>query len=52
MDLNLHDIYKQVDQHIMRYANDSGIENTDNWIETKLPDLDRDTKDEVGIDFD
>ena len=52
MDLNLHDIYKQVDQHIMRYANNSGIENTDHWIETKLPDLDRDTKDEVGIDFD
>ena len=52
MDLNLHDIYKQVDQHIMRYANNSGIENSDHWIETKLPDLDRDTKDEVGIDFD
>ena len=52
MDLNLHDIYKQVDQHIMKYANNSGIENKDHWIETKLPDLDRDIKDEVGIDFD
>ena len=52
MDLNLHDIYKQVDQHIMKYANNSGIDNKDHWIESKLPDLDRDIKDEVGIDFD
>ena len=52
MDLNLHDIYKQVDQHIMNYANASGIENADHWIESKLPDLDRDKGDEVTIDFD
>ena len=51
-DLNLHDIYKQVDQHIMNYANAAGIENKDHWIEPNLPDLDRDTKEEVGIDFD
>ena len=36
----------------MKYANNTGIENRDHWIETKLPDLDRDIKDEVGIDFD
>ena len=51
MDLNLHDIYKQVDQHIMNYANAAGIDNKDHWIESKLPDLDRDKKEEVGIDF-
>ena len=28
MDLNLHDIYKQVDQHILNYATAAGIENT------------------------
>ena len=52
MDLNLHDIYKQVDQHIMNYATAAGIENKDHWIEPHLPDLDRDIKEEVGIDFD
>ena len=51
MDLNLHDIYKQVDQHIINYANAAGIDNKDHWIENKLPDLDRDQKEEVGIDF-
>ena len=29
MDLNLHDIFKQVDQHIWRYANAAGIDNKD-----------------------
>jgi len=52
MDINLHDIYKQVDQHIMNYAKAAGIENKDNWIESNLPDLERDFKEEVGIDFD
>ena len=27
MDLNLHDLYKQVDQHIMNYVNAAGIDN-------------------------
>ena len=51
-DLNLHDIYKQVDQHIMNYATEAGVENKSHWIEQNLPDLDRDIKEEVGIDFD
>ena len=52
MDLNLHDIFKQVDQHIWRYADAAGIDNKEHWIEPHLPDLDRDSPDEVGIDFD
>ena len=52
MDLNLHDLYKQVDQHIMRYVNAAGIDNKDHLVEPNLPDLDRDNKEEVGIDFD
>ena len=52
MDLNLHDIYRQIDQHIMRYVNAAGIDNKEHWVETHLPDLDRDGRDEVGIDFD
>ena len=51
-DLNLHDIYKQVDQHIMNYATAVGVDNKSHWIESNLPDLDRDVKEEVGIDFD
>ena len=51
-DLNLHDIYKQVDQHIMIYATAAGVDNKSHWIEPNLPDLDRDIKEEVGIDFD
>ena len=51
MDLNLHDIYKQIDQHIMNYATAAGIDNNDHWIEPHLPDLERDMKDEVEIDF-
>ena len=52
MDLNLHDLYKQVDQHIMNYVNAAGIDNKDHWVEPHLPDLDRDLKEEVGIEFD
>ena len=51
-DLNLHDLYKQVDQHIMNYVNTVGIDNKDHWVEQNLPDLDRDLKEEVGIEFD
>ena len=51
-DLDLHDIYKQVDQHIMNYATEAGVDNKSHWIEPNLPDLDRDIKEEVGIDFD
>ena len=50
-DLNLHDIYKQVDQHIMNYATAVGVDNKSHWIEPNLPDLDRDMKEEVEIDF-
>ena len=32
MDLNLHDLYKQVDQHIMNYVNAAGIDNKDHWV--------------------
>ena len=49
--LNLHDIYKQVDQHIMNYATAAGVDNKSHWIEPNLPDLDRDMKEEVEIDF-
>jgi len=52
MDLNLHDLYKQVDQHIMNYVNAAGIDNKDHWVEPHLPDLERDLKEEVGIEFD
>ena len=52
MDLNLHDVYKQIDQHIMDYVKLAGIDNNGHWVETHLPDLDRDLKEEVGIDFD
>ena len=50
-DLNLHDIYKQVDQHIMNYATAAGVDNKSHWIEPNLLDLDRDMKEEVEIDF-
>ena len=52
VDLNLHDIYKQIDQHIMDYIKSAGIDNKEHWVEPNLPDLDRDLKEEVGIDFD
>ena len=50
-DLNLHHIYKQVDQHIMNYVTVAGVDNKSHWIEPNLPDLDRDMKEEVEIDF-
>ena len=31
---------------------EAGIDNKEHWVETHLPDLDRDGRDEVGIDFD
>ena len=52
MDLNLHDLYKQVDQHIMKFVNNAGIDNKEHWVEPQLPDLERDLKEEVGIEFD
>ena len=52
MDLNLHDIYKQIDKHIMNYVNSAGIDNKEHWVEPNLPDLERDLKEEVGIEFD
>tara|TARA_A100001388_G_C28439460_1_gene343466 strand:+ start:138 stop:434 length:297 start_codon:yes stop_codon:yes gene_type:complete len=50
--LNLHDIYKQVDQSIISYVKNADINNEDHWVESNLPDLERDLKEEVGIDFD
>ena len=50
-DLNLHDIYKQVDQHIMNYATAAGVDNKSHWIEPNLPDLDTDMKEGGEIDF-
>jgi len=50
--LNLHDLYKQVDQQIMKYVKSTGINNNEHWVESNLPDLERDLKEEVGIDFD
>ena len=51
-DLNLHDLFRQVDQHIMNFVKEAGIDNNDHWVEPHLPDLERDLKEEVGIDFD
>ena len=53
MDLNLHPIYHQIDEHIMRYVEAANIDNKDHWVEPHLPDLnDPNTEtDEVGIDF-
>ena len=39
MDLDLHPIYQQIDQHILRYVAAAGIENKDHWVEERLPDL-------------
>ncbi len=36
----------------MNYAIAVGVYNISNWIEPNLPDLDRDMKEEVGIEFD
>ena len=45
-------IFSNVDQHILNYVNNEGIDNKDHWVEENLPDLDRDLKEEVGIEFD
>ena len=39
MDLDLHPVFHQVDQHIMRYVEAAGIDNEDHWVEKNLPDL-------------
>ena len=36
----------------MNYVNAAGIDNKDHWVEPHLPDLERDLKEEVGIEFD
>jgi len=51
MDLDLHDVFKQVDQHIMRYVEAAKIDNSTHWVEPHLHDLDRDLGDEEGISF-
>tara|TARA_B100001057_G_scaffold377972_1_gene383301 strand:+ start:1947 stop:2231 length:285 start_codon:yes stop_codon:yes gene_type:complete len=48
MDIDLHNIYKQVDVHIMRYVEAAKIDNKEHWVETRLHNL----PDESGIDFD
>ena len=35
----------------MNYATAAGVDNKSHWIEQNLPDLDRDMKEEVEIDF-
>ncbi len=39
MDLDLHPIFHQIDEHIMRYVKAAGIDNTEHWVEPHLPDL-------------
>jgi|TARA_B100001094_G_scaffold122054_1_gene117819 hypothetical protein len=48
MDIDLHDVYKQVDVHIMRYVEAARIDNKEHWVETRLHNL----PDEEGISFD
>ena len=36
MDLDLHPIYKQIDEHIMRYVKAANIANEDHWVEERL----------------
>ena len=36
MDLDLHPVYKQIDQHILRYVAAAGIKNEDHWVEERL----------------
>ena len=48
MDIDLNNIYKQVDVHIMKYVEAAGIDNKEHWVEEKLLDL----PDEEGISFD
>tara|TARA_B100000902_G_scaffold95394_1_gene98193 strand:+ start:899 stop:1162 length:264 start_codon:yes stop_codon:yes gene_type:complete len=40
MDLDLHPIFHQIDEHIMRYVEAANIDNRDHWVEQNLPDLD------------
>ena len=35
----------------MNFVNAAGIENKEHWVESQLPDLDRDLRDEEGISF-
>ena len=44
MDLDLHPVFHQVDQHIMRYVEAAGIDNKDHWVEEQLPDLQEEKK--------
>ena len=39
MDLDLHPIFHQVDEHIMKYINAAGIDNKEHWVEPNLKDL-------------
>ena len=36
MDLNLHPVFDQIDDHILRYVKAAGINNEDHWVEDKL----------------
>ena len=36
MDLDLHPIYKQIDEHILRYVKAANIANEDHWVEERL----------------
>ena len=36
MDLNLHPVFDQIDDHILRYVKAAGINNDDHWVEDKL----------------
>ncbi len=44
MDLDLHPVFHQVDQHIMRYVEAAGIDNKEHWVEERLPDLHEEEK--------
>ena len=44
MDLDLHPVFHQVDQHIMRYVEAAGIDNKEHWVEERLPDLQEEEK--------
>ena len=39
MELDLHPIYHQIDDHIMRYGKAAGIYNTEHWVEPRREDL-------------
>ena len=44
MDLDLHPVFHQVDQHIMKYVEAAGIDNKEHWVEERLPDLQEEKK--------